>query len=101
MVDRAQKLDLVLEHLASANKAIKEYEASKNVTRLEFAEKQLLEAQGLVSPYAKTDAALQYVQKEMLDSKYRDAMSKAYNALFNNRYSSARKMVFTSAGYKA
>lgn len=89
-LDSASKLDQVLALIGNAAEDEVEFVESGQVSDLESAEQFLLQAKTIDENYEPIDAGLVRVRQAIVDKKFQDEMSKAYRALFANRYSAAR-----------
>lgn len=89
-LSRAGKLDQVLALISEAKLKRGDYQESQELDDLLSAENKLLEAEKVDGEYQPVQVALERVQQEIIDKRFKIQMSKAYQALFANRYASAR-----------
>lgn len=89
-LDMAQRLDDALGLMTAAKQHEADFAQSGDLDDLLSAEKKLKEAFNLFSGYAPIGENLQSVQNLITDKRFKLAMTKAYQALFANRYQSAR-----------
>ncbi|NNC98662.1 MAG: hypothetical protein HKN85_00610 [Gammaproteobacteria bacterium] len=89
-LDRARKLDEVLQLIATANQYQTEFSASGRLSDLQSAEQNYLQANSLDPKYKPATEGLAWVRSAILDKRFQLAMSKAYRELFANRYAAAR-----------
>lgn len=89
-LDLAKQLDDALDLMATAQQNEADYEQSGDIEDLLSAEKMLQEAVDLFNGYPRFSENLQRVQNEITDKRFKVAMTKAYQALFANRYQRAR-----------
>ncbi|MEM7357569.1 MAG: hypothetical protein AAF431_00520 [Pseudomonadota bacterium] len=89
-LDRASKLDQVLALIANAAGEEADFVESGQIADLESAEQYLLQAKTIDENYQAIDEGLASVRQAIVDRRFQLEMSKAYQALFANRYSAAR-----------
>ena len=89
-LDRATKLDQVLEIIALAEADEADYQESFKIEHLYDAEKQLQIAKSIDVYFKPIDKALIRVQSAIIDRKFQLEMTKAYQALFTKQYAKAR-----------
>ena len=89
-LQRAGKLDKVLDLINTANLSEAEFDQSKRIEALLEAQAKLEEAKTLDDKFAVIDESLARVSNKIVDRKFGLAMSKAYQALFSNKYNIAR-----------
>jgi len=87
---RAKQLDDVLALIDQANLSESEFDQTKDLQDLVIAQQKLEEAKSLDGKYTAIDESLGRVREKIVDRKFKLAMSKAYQALFANRYNAAR-----------
>ncbi len=90
-LDRAGRLDQVLELLAQAKSDEAAYEQSNDLADLRNAESKLEQAKQLDGEFAPLAESVQRVQLAIRDKQFNSAMSDAYRALFASQYNTARK----------
>ena len=89
-LNRADNLDQVLSLMASADSRLLSFIESQKLQELLAAEKELKQAQMLDPKYKPVVEKLSQVSGQIADKRFKLAMSKAYQALFANRYTTAR-----------
>ena len=89
-LERAEKLDEVMALLATAKTSIAEFEEANEIDKLIEAEKGLIEAKSIDDKFVRVEVALTDVKQRINERRFKLAMTKAYQALFTNRYSAAR-----------
>ena len=90
-LDRAGKLDRVLQLIASANSDEADFAEGGDLEDLMAAEQKLLEAKVIDKLYQPIDQNLARVRSAVVYKRFKIAMTKGYQQLFANRYSAARK----------
>jgi len=89
-LDRAIKLDQVLGVIALAESHEIDFQESGDVDDLYEAEKKLQQAKTIDEYFKPIDIALIQVQSKIIDRKFQLEMTKAYKALFAQKYAKAR-----------
>jgi tetratricopeptide (TPR) repeat protein len=88
---RAEKLDQVLQLLSQAADKEKEFTESANLETLVSAKNGLQQALAIDQKYQPIAQAINRIDTAIVEKRFQMAMSDAYQALFNNRYSNASK----------
>lgn len=89
-LDHAQRLDQVLALLVAAEQDEAAYAEGGQLSELQAAESKLQQAVDLYGEYQPAVQNLQRVRAEIVDKRFKLAMTEAYQALFANRYNAAR-----------
>ena len=89
-LDRATKLDQVLEIIALAESHVIDFQQSGDVDDLYDAEEKLQKAKNIDEYFKPIDIALIKVKSEIIDRKFQLEMTKAYQSLFAKNYAKAR-----------
>ena len=87
---RANKLDQVLALINQANSNEAEFDHTKDLQDLISAQQKLEAAKAVDEKYTAIDEPLVRVKDKIVDRRFKLAMTKAYQALFANRYNAAR-----------
>ena len=90
-LDRARKLDQVLQLITAAKVEEADFLISGNIQDLLSARQKLQDAKLIDEYYKPVDQGLQRVQLSIVDKRFKVAMTDAYQALFKNQYGPARK----------
>lgn len=90
-LSRAKNLDQVLALLADAQLLSEQYQSSQKFSDLQQAKSKLDQAQKIDPEFQPVTTELLALNNKITDVQFKKAMSKAYAALFANRYQTARR----------